>query len=216
MPLELWFSFVAAAMLMCLTPGPTTIFIMGQALNQGRGAVLPLLAGTMTADIIAMSLSFVGVGAILATSATLFGLLKWVGAAYLVYLGIKAWRAEPQLPSMGEGGDGQAINSSIESSIDRGALYRRALLITVLNPKGIIFFMAFFPLFMDPAQPALPQMLALMIGFEIASIVSVCCYGLGSGLLRSRIHSLVFQRRFNRTSGAMLIGAGAFTAALQR
>ncbi|WP_421868828.1 LysE family translocator [Motiliproteus sp.] len=212
MSLEVWLSFMAAALLLCLTPGPTTIFVMGQSLHQGNRAVLPLMLGTMSADLLVMTLSFIGVGAILAASAELFTLLKLVGALYLVYLGIKAWRSpvKPMQLEMDSPADGT------DNGPGWGALFRRAFLITALNPKGILFFMAFFPLFLSPESAALPQMLILMASFELVSVFTVCCYGFGAGYLRSKARSERFQRRFNRLSGSALIGAGALTASLQR
>lgn len=211
MSLEIWLSFMAAAMLLCLTPGPTTIFVMGESLHRGTRAVWPLMLGTMTADLLVMTLSFVGVGAILAASAQLFTLLKLVGALYLIYLGLKAWRS-PVKPMNLE----LESASNDEPGISGWALYRRAFLITALNPKGILFFMAFFPLFLSPESAALPQMLILAMSFELVSVFTVCCYGFGAGYLRSKARSERFQRRFNRLSGSALIGAGALTASLQR
>ena len=81
-------------MVLCFTPGPTVFLVMGQSLNHGKKSVLPLMSGVLTGDLISMSLSLAGLGALLSTSATLFNTFKWLGAAYLFYIGIKAWRTK--------------------------------------------------------------------------------------------------------------------------
>ena len=98
----------------------------------------------------------------------------------------------------------------------RNSVYLHALMVTALNPKGIIFFMAFFPLFINASDPALPQMLVLAVSFLAVSTVSVSFYALSSGFLRSKVGSVKFQNGFNKVSGGMLIGAGAITATIQK
>ncbi len=204
MTLEIWFSFMLAAMIMCFTPGPTTLLVLGQALNHGKKSVLPLIAGTMSGDILVMSFSFIGMGAVLATSSTLFLIVKYLGALYLIYLGIKAWRSSE-------------INQFTSPNMtNKKAIYREALVVTALNPKGIIFFMAFFPLFINSEKALLPQMLILASSFMFISMLTVACYSLGSGVLRHKMHSKVFQRTFSKVSGGLLISAGLITCTMQK
>ncbi|QSX29406.1 LysE family translocator [Shewanella cyperi] len=200
---ELWLSFITAALLLCFTPGPTVLLVMGQALSHGKRSVIPLVAGVLCSDLIAMSLSLAGVGALLALSSSLFSVIKWLGALYLIYLGIKSWR-------------NKAIDSEAAQQRDRASIFRDSLLVTALNPKGIIFFMAFFPLFIDAHAPLVPQMAILACSFLAVSACSASFYALSSGYLRTRIRSANFQRRFNQASGGMLVGAGLLTATLKR
>ena len=203
MSIEVWVSFIAAAMVLCFSPGPTVFLVMGQALAHGKKSVTPLVAGTLSGDLVAMTCSFFGMGAILATSATLFNLFKWAGALYLFYLGIKAFRTK-------------VSTSNIEhTAMEKGAVYRHAFLVTALNPKGVIFFLAFFPLFIDVSLPALPQMLIMGVSFLFVSTLSVTSYALFSGVLRNKVSSVRFQNGFNKVSGGLLVGAGAITATLQ-
>ena len=203
--IEVWISFVAASMLLCFTPGTTVFLVMGQALSHGKKSVFPLVAGVLSGDLIAMRLSLLGVGALLAASAALFNIIKWLGAVYLIYLGIKSWRTK--------------ITESedvTEKPMIKGSVYRDSLIVTALNPKGIIFFMAFFPLFIEPSNDALPQMIVLALSFLAVSATSASFYALFSGYLRSKVSSVKFQNGFNKVSGGMLVGTGAITASIQK
>src|SRR5215475_2530864 len=93
MTLETWLTFVAASAILLIIPGPTVLLVVSYALGQGWRAALPMAIGVALGDFTAMTLSMLGVGALLAASATLFTVLKWIGAAYLIWLGIKLWRA---------------------------------------------------------------------------------------------------------------------------
>ncbi len=204
MSIEVWISFIAASMILCFSPGPTVFLVMGQALEHGKKSVTPLVAGTLSGDVIAMSFSFVGMGALLATSATLFSVLKWAGALYLIYLGIKAFRTKV------------SVTEVAPKQMQKGSVYFNALVVTAFNPKGIIFFMAFFPLFINANTPVLSQMLIMAVTFLGVSTASVSFYATFSGMLRSKVSSVKFQNGFNKVSGGMLIGAGAITATIQK
>jgi threonine/homoserine/homoserine lactone efflux protein len=204
---DVWLSFIVASMVLCFSPGPTVFMVMGHALNHGKASVIPLVAGVLCGDVIAMSVSFAGLGALLATSAVLFTIFKWVAAGYLIYLGVKAWRRK-----------GSEINMDNPKLYlqSQGKMFKQALIVTALNPKGIIFFIAFFPLFINTQQPALAQILTMAISFLMVSALSATCYSLFSGYLRSKVKSASFQQGFNKLSGSMLIGAGAVTFSLQK
>ncbi|MBO9492006.1 LysE family translocator [Endozoicomonas sp. G2_1] len=204
MSIEVWVSFVLASMMLCFIPGPTVFLVMGQSLNHGKKSVIPVVTGVLSGDIIAMSISFAGLGALLATSSALFSVFKWIASGYLVYLGFKAWRTVPNLedPSKKE---------------NRGSkVFREALIVTALNPKGIVFFIAFFPLFINTSKDALPQMLIMGFSFLVVSVLSATFYSVFSSYLRSNIKSLKSQKIFNKVSGSMLIGAEAVTTTLQK
>ncbi|NMP31056.1 LysE family translocator [Thalassotalea sp. M1531] len=203
MAFEIWISFLAASLLLCFSPGPTVFLVIAQALEQGKKSVLPLVLGTLSGDVIAMTFSFLGMGAILATSATLFYVLKWAGALYLIYLGFKAFRSKAS-------SSGEQLKP-----IKKGSVYVSALIVTALNPKGIIFFMAFFPLFIDANSPLLPQMLIMSTTFLFVSTISVSTYTLFSAVLRNKVSSIKFQNTFNKLSGGMLVSAGLVTASLK-
>src|SRR5215831_12388763 len=125
MSIEVWATFVAASTVLLIIPGPTVLLVVSYALGQGWRAALPIAVGVALGDFTAMTLSMVGVGALLAASAGLFTALRWFGAAYLIWLGIKLW---------GAGGTLNAQPRTDPASAAR--MLGHAWLITALNPKS--------------------------------------------------------------------------------
>lgn len=206
MSFEIWLAFVTASLVLCFTPGPTVFLVVGQALTHGKRSVMPLAAGAIVGDIILMTSSFMGLGLLLSISSTMFNLIKFVGAAYLIYWGIKAFRTK-SLPKNRDAGIAKKDSSF--------TIFRDALIVTALNPKGILFFMAFLPLFINTAEPVIPQMVVLAVSFLSVSLLSVSCYALLSGYLRGYIAKPSVQDGFNKFGGSLLVGAGVITASMQ-
>ncbi|EDP65413.1 spermidine synthase [alpha proteobacterium BAL199] len=203
MPFETWLAFAAASFVMLIIPGPTVMLVVGYALGEGRRAALITLGGVLLGDLLAISVCAVGLGALLAASATVFTVFKWVGAAYLVWLGIKLWRAPV---------DPQAVAAS-------GASRRRAMqgfIVTALNPKGLAFFIAFLPQFMTAEAPILPQLAILAPTFVLMGGITNAAFILLAGGVRARLRSPSVLRAINRVGGSCLIGAGLVTAAMRR
>jgi homoserine/homoserine lactone efflux protein len=207
MTLEIYIAYVVTATVVLVIPGPTILLVISQAITHGRKATLPLAAGVAFGDFTAMTLSLLGLGAIMAASATLFSVLKWIGALYLVYLGITHWR-RPAMPS-----DKAPTAPMVHRN---GKLFGRAYVVTALNPKGIVFFVAFLPQFVVPGPPALPQFALLGGTFLVLATVNVILYALFAGQLRTTLNSPGVRRWFDRCGGTALIGAGIITAATQR
>lgn len=206
MSLESFIPFVLATILILIIPGPTIILVISQAVTHGRKSVVPLVVGVLLGDFTAMICSLLGLGAILSASAFLFSVFKWVGAIYLLYLGIQMWRSKPQKHSdTGSGHKSSAIS-----------LLRRSFIVTALNPKSIAFFVAFLPQFMDPLKPVLPQMTLLGGTFLFLAVCNAALYAIFAGQLREQIRKERVRKWFNRCGGGALIGAGIITAGLQR
>lgn len=207
MSIEIWLAFVTASLVLCLTPGPTVFLVVGQAITHGKRSVIPLAAGALAGDIILISLSFMGLGLLLSTSSTIFNLIKFVGAGYLVYLGIKAFRTKssPDSHATERGSKGGSF-----------AIFRDVMIVTALNPKGILFFMAFLPLFITPLKPVIPQMSILAMSFLVVSLFSVSCYAVLSGYLRGSLTKPRVQDGFNKVGGSLLVSAGVITASMQK
>jgi threonine/homoserine/homoserine lactone efflux protein len=201
MNLETWLTFLAAAAALLVIPGPTILLVLGQSLGGGRRSTLPLVAGVAAGDALAMSLSLAGLGTLLAASALAFTLLKWAGAAYLIWLGLRMWRA----PAEGA-----------PAPLPPGRAGMQAFLVTATNPKSIAFLIAFVPQFLDPARPFLPQAGLLVGSFVILAAGNALGYALLAGRLSSAIRRPRTRRILNRTGGSMLIGAGVATALLGR
>ncbi|MEM1101836.1 MAG: LysE family translocator [Pseudomonadota bacterium] len=205
MPLDLWLAFVAASTALLLIPGPTILLVLSYALSQGRRVAVATATGVALGDLIAMTAALAGLGAIIAASATAFTLLKWVGAAYLVYLGIQMLLSAP----------GRATLAQAPATEPR-AILRHAAIVTALNPKGIGFFIAFVPQFISPAQPFAPQAAILIATFVGLAAVNALAYALAADLMRARIARPSVIRRLTQAGGATLIAMGALTATLRR
>jgi threonine/homoserine/homoserine lactone efflux protein len=208
MPFENWIAFAAASIVMLAIPGPTILLVISYALGHGRKAGTATVAGVALGDFTAMTASMLGLGALLATSAVLFTVLKWIGAAYLIYLGIMLWRA----PVIG----GDASQGDVTGRERPMRIFLHTYIVTALNPKSIVFFVAFLPQFLVPTLPWLPQMVIFETTFLVLAIINAALYGLLASAARNTIRKPSVQRVVNRTGGSLLIGAGLLTLGWKR
>ena len=206
MPIELWFAFFLACTAVLAVPGPTVMLVISYALARGRSSGWATAPGVTLGDFTAMTISLLGAGAVLAASATLFTALKLVGAAYLVWLGIKLWRAEPSLGEL----------DSVTGRQTQASMFWNSYVVTALNPKSIVFFVAFVPQFVDTAQPVFVQFFILEVTFLTLAAVNVAIWAALAGHLRSRFKRPQTLKLVNRTGASFLIGAGVLTAAVRR
>ena len=206
MSVETYLSYLVATFVVLVIPGPTIMLVVSSSLTQGKRAALPLALGVGLGDLVAMSASLAGLGAILATSATLFTVLKWIGAAYLIYLGVKTWRARPEIgPAM----------ARMEIASKRTNVFQ-AFAVTATNPKSIAFFCAFVPQFLNHDAPIMPQVLILGTTFVVLAVANAATYALLAARARTAIANPKAMKIVNRVGGSALIGAGLLTAALKR
>lgn len=203
MALDHWLAFVAASAVLLAIPGPTVLLVISYALGHGRRAAGSTVAGVALGDFTAMTASLLGLGALLATSAMLFTALKWLGALYLVYLGIRLWRAPVA----------DAAVEATRHTTGPGRIFLHAYAVTALNPKSLIFFIAFLPQFLDSTRPLLPQLVICEASFLILATLNALAYALLAATARRTIRQPRVQRAVNRTGGTLLIGAGALAAA---
>jgi threonine/homoserine/homoserine lactone efflux protein len=202
----MWLAFVFAATVLLIIPGPTIILVISQSLAHGRSAVLPLTAGVTLGDFTAMSLSFLGLGAVLASSSAAFTVLKWTGAVYLVFLGLRLWLSKPET-------GGISTPGRRASSL---SLFRSALVVTAMNPKSIAFFVAFLPQFINTQDRAFPQFLLLGSTFLMLAALNATLYGVFAGRLRDGMQNPKIRRCFDLCGGSALIAAGVATASVVR
>lgn len=208
MSIEHWLAFATASAILLAIPGPTVLLVISYALGHGRKMAFATVAGVALGDFTAMTASMLGLGALLATSATIFTVLKWVGAGYLVYLGIKLWRAPIAEPDP----DGVA-----EAPAERPfRIFAHTYLVTALNPKSIIFFVAFLPQFLDPMGSVPLQLAVFETTFLVLAIANASAYALLAGIARGQIRKPRVQRIVNRTGGSLMIGAGVLVAGWKR
>jgi len=209
MSIEHWLAFVAASAVLLAIPGPTILLVISYALGHGRRVTGAIVAGVALGDFTAMTASMLGLGALLAASAEIFTLLKWVGAAYLIYLGIKLWRA----PVAAQATDGTIEPPPAERPL---RIFLHAYAVTALNPKGIIFFVAFLPQFLDTTRPVVPQMAIFEATFLVLAVLNTAMYATMAAMARRTIRKPRVQRLVNRTGGTLMIGAGLFAAAWKK
>jgi len=204
MSFEVWLAFSAASIVLLVIPGPTVLLVVSYALGQGWKAAFPMAVGVALGDFTAMTLSMLGVGALLAASATVFTAVKWAGAAYLVWLGIKLFRA------------GGALHASARhDKVHPVRMLVHAWLVTALNPKSITFFVAFLPQFLSPHRDFLTQMLVFESTFLVLAFLNAFGYALLATRTRRFFSSERALRIFSRAGGTLLIGAGVATASMR-
>jgi threonine/homoserine/homoserine lactone efflux protein len=207
MPLEIWITFAIATSVLLIIPGPTVMLVVSYALGRGRESAWATVPGVSLGDLTAMTVSLAGAGAVLAASSTLFTVLKLCGAAYLLWLGVGLWRAEPKAP---------VIERAEDAPRDRGRMFWHAYVVTALNPKSIVFFIAFVPQFVVPSAPVLPQFAIMTATFVGLAAVNTLVWALLAGEMRRRFARPETMRLINRTGGSFLIGAGVLTALARR
>ena len=204
--LGIWAAFAAASFIMGVIPGPGVASIVGFAFSSGRKTAIASVAGMAVGNATAMTVSLAGAGAILASSALAFTILKWVGAAYLVAIGAIAI----------------ARSGAVEAAdVQRPSISPRAAFLTnvavgTFHPKTILFFVAFATQFISPDGNYLSQAAILVATFTLVAAATDTCYALAA----SRASALVQGRRFRtwtqRAGGGALIAAGVATAAMRR
>ena len=205
MPLEHWLAFALASAILVAIPGPTVLLVISYALGHGRKSAAATVAGVALGDFTAMTASMLGLGAFLAASATLFTALKLIGAVYLVYMGVKLWRAPVALPG---------VAPPTETNARR--IFAHAYVVTALNPKSIVFFIAFLPQFFATGRPVVPQMIIFEATFLVLATLNAAIYGIAASAARRTIRKPGVQRAVNRVGGSFLIGAGLLAATWRR
>ncbi|CUH87632.1 Homoserine/homoserine lactone efflux protein [Phaeobacter sp. CECT 5382] len=208
MDFNLWLAFVAASTALLLIPGPTVLLVLSYALSKGRSVAVASALGVALGDLIAMSASLAGLGALVMASAALFSVLKWLGAAYLLWLGIKLWRSAA---------DAQGLTGLVPTDgIKARGVFSHAAVVTALNPKSIAFFIAFVPQFIRPTESLAPQFAILIATFVGLAAINALAYALLADRLRSWIARPRAIANLTRTGGAALVGMGIATAFLRR
>jgi threonine/homoserine/homoserine lactone efflux protein len=200
--------FLTVTFLVSATPGPNMLLVMSTSARFGLRAAVATMAGCLTSLLAMMSLSAAGLGAVLQAFPSLFNVLRWLGAGYLAYLGIRTWRA----PVHAAGADmppapGRAAPSA--------AHYRRGLLVAASNPKAILFMAAFLPQFIHPELPRLPQFVILLLSFAVIEIAWYVVYAASGQRLASYLRRAGVLKAFNRLTGGVFMGFAAIMAAMR-
>ncbi len=206
MHLEHWLAFVAASTVLLILPGPTILTVISYSVSHGRRANLPLVAGVALGDSTALLVSLVGLGTLLATSAFWFTVVKWAGGLYLLYLGIQLLRTKPAAQSIAK--------PAAPHSLWR--LFANTYLVTALNPKGIVFFVAFLPQFLNASAPITLQLWVLGSTFVVLAALNAGAYAIFASTARGLLTSPRAQRNFNLAGGSLMSAAGVWALLAKR
>lgn len=202
-PPDLYLAFCAATAVLMIIPGPNVALIVANSVAHGTRFGLLTVAATSTAVVIHLSLTVLGATALLNVLAASFDWLRWLGVAYLVWLGIAAWRAPAA--------DLERTRPQVRSP---RVVFTRGFLVGLTNPKTLLFYGAFFPQFVTPGPDAPRQLLLLAISFLAIAIVMDSTWAILAGRLRAL---LTLQARLrNRITGGLLVGAGVGLAMARR
>ena len=197
MSLETWWLYLGAVVLISCTPGPNVLYVTTRSIRFGLGSAFIGVAGCLTALVLMLTGSVAGLSAVLLALPGAFDVLKIVGAAYLVYLGIQVWREpvaeEAPPPSTGTSGV---------------ALFRDGFLVGISNPKLLVFAAAFFPQFIDPTRAWAPQFALMVATFLGIELFFYSIYALSGRKLADRLMHGIWRRWLNRVSGAVFVGFG--------
>ena len=202
MTLSTYLLYVAAVALLVFTPGPTMLMCMTTSLNHGPQKAMTSAAGSVTAVLGVMVLSAMGLGALLAASETAFTVAKVIGAAYLIWLGIKTFRSDAAVFTAD-------ADTTTGANRSRRAFYLKGLMVGASNPKALLFFAAFFPQFLNPAAPFVPQFAVLAVTFMAFELTVLTLCSLGVARIAPLMRASGPVRWFNRVAGGLFTLMGS-------
>jgi len=196
MSISTYLIYLAAVMLLIVTPGPTMLMCLTNAVNHGPWRALASLCGALAANLAIMALSALGLGALLAASEAAFTALKLAGAAYLIWLGVRTFR----------GGSGLQLGQ--EHVPRRRSLFLQGVMVGASNPKSLLFFTAFFPQFIDPAAPVAAQFALLSLTFVFGDFIVLGAGAFGVGRIAPWLRRAAVVRWINRVCGSLFAVLG--------
>ncbi len=209
MSLHTWWLFVMMTFVVSATPGPNMLLVMSTGARQGLRGAVTSMAGCMTALMLMLSLSAAGLGALLQAFPAVFDALRLAGAAYLAYLGVQVWRSPVH---DNDPTTGTAPGGNLGANLGSWALYRQGALVAASNPKAILFAAAFFPQFLNPALPQLPQFGILLGTFAVVELGWYFVYAASGKQLARYLQRANVMRAFNRLTGGVFVGFAALMA----
>ncbi|WP_343529085.1 LysE family translocator [Sphingomonas sp.] len=201
MTLHTWWLFLAAVFLLSGTPGPNMLHILSRSVEMGMKRSFAAMAGCLMAVVAVLSASAAGLTTLLMALPGAFEVLRYIGAAYLLYLGVKAWRSEVAPVDVGDG--------ELPRTWSQTALFRGGFAIGISNPKLILFAAAFLPQFVNPAAPQAPQFAILVASFAAVECGWYIVYAAGGHSLSRYLARPSIKRIFNRVTGVIFCGFGA-------
>jgi threonine/homoserine/homoserine lactone efflux protein len=206
MSIEAWLAYAAATAILLVIPGPTILTVISYSMAHGKRANVPLVAAVALGDSTALALSLLGLGTLLAASAFWFTVVKVAGGAYLLYLGIRLLRAGIS--------PAEVLTPAVPGSMWR--LFGNTWLVTALNPKGIVFFVAFLPQFIDRQADVSYQLWVLAVTFVVMATINATLYAVFAASAAEFLSSSRAKRGFNLAGGSLLSIAGAWALLAKR
>ncbi len=201
---EIFVAFVIATAIMISLPGPSVLLTVAHGISHGWSRALVTVAGATTGVAVQLAVAVIGLASLLHVLAEAFEWVRWAGAAYLVYLGIKQWRSA-----------GALAEGSVPPVSGR-SLFLQGLIITIPNPNSLIFIAAFLPQFSDASQPLAPQFAIILPTFLVITFVFTGLWAVAAGGARQFLRSPRALRSVARLSGGMMVGAGIGLALAHR
>ena len=201
MNIELYLAFLAVSVVIIIVPGPNVTLILTTGATRGMRAGLAIVAGTTLAQILQVIAVALGLAWLVGAYGDLFDLLRYAGAAYLIYLGIQAWR---------KAGDPLPARKAVTANVKRG------FLVGLANPKTLAFFAAFFPQFIDLSMPYGPQFTVLAVSYLLLAAILDSAYAFAGGMGRRLLATERSGLILGRASGVVLAGGGLWLASLRR
>jgi threonine/homoserine/homoserine lactone efflux protein len=203
---QTWLLFIATEGVLTVTPGPAVLYVLSQAIRSGPGKSVWGSGGILSANILYFALSATSLGALIVASYRLFFWIKWIGAAYLVYLGLANFFGKTSPIALPDGGECRS----------GPRILRDGFFLQAANPKALLFFTAILPQFIDPRRPVGFQVFILGVSSTCMEFIILFLYGQLAGRALATARSPRFERITNRVAGSLLIGAGMGLARLRR
>ncbi len=202
---NLWLAFIVASIVVAIIPGPVVTMVIANSLAHGYRTGVRSIVGVVCGNAILFAIGGLGMAWILSLLANWFDIIRWAGAAYLVYLGIRQWFARPV-----------GLDETLNEAPSRTSVFWTGFIVAVTNPKTIVFYAAFFPQFMDPALPSGGQLIVLSVTFLVVVNGIDLMYAALAGRLRPLLTGERRGRIRNRITGVLLMGTGAAMALARR
>jgi homoserine/homoserine lactone efflux protein len=204
---QIWLLFVITEAVLSMTPGPAVLYVLSQAIRRGAEKSVWASGGILTANAMYFALSATSLGAVIVASYKLFFFIKWIGAAYLVYLGVASFLGSTSIIALPE---------SNGDSRSGPRILRDGFFLQAANPKALLFFTAILPQFIDARHDVVFQVMVLGISSIVVEFVILFIYGQLAGRALSAARNPRFEKLTNRAAGSLLIGAGVGLARLKR
>jgi homoserine/homoserine lactone efflux protein len=207
MSFEAWLLFAVTETLLCLSPGPAVMMIIATGLKRGAGMSIFSNLGILAGNTIYFILSATSLGALMMASYEIFFYIKWVGAAYLIYLGVMAWLEKDSILDVPE---------QAKTEAGGGRLFLSALVLQLANPKTLLFFAALLPQFIDPTKSVAWQIFIMGVTSVVLEFFILLAYGSLAGRASVLARQPRYSRIINKFCGGLLIGAGVGLATLRK